>query len=510
MSTREFVARRSFPSLSGQALMIGAAGVAASVWIASAGLQSRHAFIHEAVPILLVPLALWLFFSERYEVTLAVLLLYLGLLDGVVKLASGSTVATLGRDLLLYAITFGALVRMTLRRTPLTLPPFTGIVLAWVAVCVMQVANPADVSIAHAVASLRQHLEFVPLFFFGYFVLRSEQRVTGLLVLLLIIGAANGLADLLQTRLTPDQLATWGPGYARLENGSALTGVARVFYAGGQARVRPPGLGGEDGFGGLVGLIALPGAIALLSSGWRTAKLGWLLIPATGLTIVGIVTSQTKLALLGSILSVFVFLALTLTSRRGLTALLLTAVVGVAGYFIVSSFVSSSANRYSGIAPSKVLHTVATSRQSSLATIPAYIVDYPLGAGLGSVGPATSAFGGSAAAKLLNGETEFTFLLVETGIPGLVIMLAFVIATLRAGLALRLVVDPGLQRCLMGLTAVLILLFVSWTIEAVTSDSPTSPFLWLAGGCLAYWYDEARSGRISLRPGLMRRVVSSR
>jgi O-antigen ligase len=141
--------------------------------------------------------------------------------------------------------------------------------------------------------------------------------------------------------------------------------------------------------------------------------------------------------------------------------------------------------------------------------MPTYLTKYPLGAGIGSVGPATSAIGGSALGRALNGETEFTFLIVETGIPGLLVMLAFVAATLRAGFSLRLVKDPGLQRCLMALTAVLIALTAAWFTEAVSADSPTSPFLWLAGGCLAYWYGELRSGRVPVRRRLLRKALGS-
>jgi hypothetical protein len=501
MSTPALALRRPGPAITGETLLIVVCAVGAAVFVGLFGFQSRHAFIHEGAPVLLAPIALWMFFSERYEATLAVLLLYLGLLDGFLKLASGSSVATLGRDVLLYAITLGALTRMILRKTALTLPPFTGIVLAWVAVCVMQVANPSDVSVTHAVAALRQHLEFVPLFFFGYFVLRGERRLAGLLLLLVIVAALNGVVDLIQTRLTPNQLAAWGPGYSGLENGTA-TGVARVFYTATGAQVRPPGLGGEDGFGGLVGLIALPGAIALLSSARRSIKLGWILIPGTVLTIVGIVTSQTRLAVVAAVVAAVAFSALTLTSRRGLVALLLTTAVGMAGYFVASNFVSGSASRYSSIAPSRVLHTAVTERQGTLALIPTYIAHYPLGAGLGSVGPAAgSSIGGVTVGKGLNGESELTFLLVETGVPGLLVMMIVAIGTIRAGLGLRRVADPGLQRCLMALTAVVIALLAAWLYAPVTADSPSAPFLWLTAGCLVYWNQELRAGRIRLRPG---------
>lgn len=502
--------RRPVTLVSSQTVMLGTCAVAAAVWVGIAGLQSRHAFTHEALPVLLLPLAVWLFVSERYEITLAVLLLYLGLLDGLVKLTSGSNLATLGRDVLLYAIVLGAIVRIILRRTPLRLPPLTGLVLAWVAVCLMQVANPADASVVHAVASLRQHLEFVPLFFFGYFVLQSKRRLIGLLLLLLLVAAANGIVSLIQSGMSPAQMSSWGPGYAGLAHGTG-TEVARVFVdAAGQARVRPPGLGGEDGFGGLIALMALPGAIALLSSVRRSVKLGWVLIPATMLTIVGIATSQTRLDVVGAVVALVACLALTIASPRGLMALLLTIIIALAGYFIVSAFVSSSPNRYSDIAPSKVLGTAASARQGTLALIPTYIARYPLGSGIGSVGPAaTSTIGGTAPVRALNGESEFTFLLVEAGVPGLLVMLAVTIAAIRAGLGLRRVADPALQRCLMAVAAVLISLLATWLFTPITSDSPGSPFIWASVGCLAYWYEELRAGRLRTRPGRIRGALAS-
>ncbi len=504
-------ARRSLTGSPAQTCLLGGIAIAAAVWVASVGSQSQHAFTHEAAPVLLAPFALWLFFSERYDVTLAILLLYLGLLDGFVKLASGSNIATLGRDVLLYSIVLGAVLRVVIRKTPLAVPPLTGFVLAWVAVCVVQVANPSGITLTHSLASLRQHLEFVPLFFLGYAVLRSERRLVGLLVLLLVVGSANGIVNLVQSQMAPAQLAKWGPGYAGLELGTS-TRVARVFVtATYQLKVRPPGLGGTDGFGGFVALMALPAAIALLSSVRRGLKLGAFLLPATLFIIVGVVTSQTRLDIVGSVIALTAFLSLTLTSRRGAIGLVLILFVGLAGFVAVSQFASHNANRYSTIAPSQVVGTAVSARQGTLALVPKYLAAYPLGAGLGSVGPAGgSTIGGNAAAKRLNGESEITFLLVEAGIPGLLAMLALTIATVRTGIRLRLVADPTLQRCLMALTAVLIAFFAAWFIGPITSDSPASPFFWLTSGALAYWYGEVRAGRVNMRPRRVRASLARR
>src|SRR4051794_16886575 len=103
-------------------------------------------------------LCLWLLLSDRYEVTLAVLLLYLGLLDGYVKLKLNTSWATLGRDALLYAIVFGALARAAVRRQQIEVPPLTGWVVAFAAVVLIQIFNPANGSWAHSIASVRPHL----------------------------------------------------------------------------------------------------------------------------------------------------------------------------------------------------------------------------------------------------------------------------------------------------------------------------------------------------------------
>jgi hypothetical protein len=496
VSTARLEVRRPRVRGSAQTWLVGGAALLAALLAAHTNATSSHALIKHALPFLLVPVVMVLFLSERYERTLAVLALYLGLLDGVVKLTSGSNIATLGRDALLYAIVLGALARVALRRTTIEFPPLSGLVLAWIAVCVMQVANPEGTSLAHSVASLRQHLEFVPLFFFGYYILRSQRVLSNFLLLLLLVAAANGIVGLIQSALTPEQLASWGPGYAKLELGSG-TSVARVFYtASGVIHPRPPGLGGTDGFGGVLCLIAIPGALALLGNMRRAVKLSWLLVPCTVLAVVGIVTSQERVVIVGSIVAFCVFLALTFTSRRRVGILVVTVVVGVVAYFIASTFTASSANRYSSITASNIVNA----RSNSLALLPDYLAKYPLGAGLGTVGPASGFAVGGQPKKGLDGETEFNFLIVETGIPGLLVMLAFTMAVIRVGLVLRRVRDPELQRSLMALTAVFIALLVIWFDSPVTADSPTSPFIWLSAGCLVYWYQELRAGRVRVTP----------
>src|SRR5439155_1278892 len=65
-----------------------------------------------------IAVAVWMFLEPRLERSLAVLLVYLGALDGYLKLKTGSSYMTLARDVLLYSIALGALARNTLLRRP--------------------------------------------------------------------------------------------------------------------------------------------------------------------------------------------------------------------------------------------------------------------------------------------------------------------------------------------------------------------------------------------------------
>src|ERR1700722_5606296 len=121
-----------------RAAVVSIAGAVAASLLAVLALQSTNTAVHVAAPVLLGGVAAWMFFSERYERTLAVLLLYLGLLDGFLKLKTGSTIATLGRDVLLYSIALGVLVRAMLRRQALPSPPLLFGVVAWLLLCLAQ------------------------------------------------------------------------------------------------------------------------------------------------------------------------------------------------------------------------------------------------------------------------------------------------------------------------------------------------------------------------------------
>lgn len=483
---------------------IVAAGVGASVGLASVAVAVRvdsPSLMQGIAVVVFLTACAWMFVTERYALSLAVLTLYLGLADGYLKLKTGSPYATLARDVLLYAACLGIAIRALIRREEVRLPPYGGMIMAFLLLAGVQVANPGTGDVERGLAALRPHVEFVPLFFLAYLTVRTKRRLRGLLVLLLVIGAANGIVSYMQFDLTPDELAAWGPGYAeRIEGNDELSG--RTFYdAREQEHVRPFGLAGDSGQGGFIGLLALPATIALASLGrnrWRLAVL------ALGLLVaLAIGTSQGRTVIIGAFAAVACYVLLAVVARRLLPTLAVVAalvvVVVAATSFSVDAADSGAFDRVEEIAPSQLLENASEQRGSAVMLAGTYARDYPLGAGLGSVGPAA---GIGRDPKALSPDTQFNFLLVELGVPGACVFLAlFAALVCQAARRLRSVGDAELRVMLAALAAPLFAMVVMFFGSAITSGSPGAPYFWAIGGVLAYWLGSPfRASRRSVAP----------
>jgi hypothetical protein len=451
------------------------------------------------VPFVAVPV--WMFSTDRPTLALAVLLVYLGLVDGFLKLKVGTETPTLGRDLLLYALAVGMLLRAVVRRDPMPLPPLTVWVGAFVVIVLVQLLNPANQSLAHSVTSLRQHIEFVPLFFIAYVVMRSKDRLRLFFLILLAVTCVNAGVALVQFNMTPEQLAGWGPGYSDLINGVGAA-PRTAEGADGEAKVRPPGLGSDMGFAGTLGTVALPGAIALLALGRfnrRQAILAGLMTPGA---VIAIVTSQSRSVVVAGFVTLFVFGMLALFAGQALRLMLALLAVGVLALSAVSFVGSQSGegafDRYSSVAPGKVFGTTVDSRSTTLAYIPDYIRNFPLGAGIGSVGPAANFLG---TARPYNAESQFTFMIVELGILGLLVFIAFQARLLALVLSrLRRVADHEARLLLVAMVTPPVAFLAKWVIGVTTTSTPSAPFIWFAAGTAAWWLAR-RDGTADRLPG---------
>lgn len=114
--------------------------------------------------------------------------------------------------------------------------------------------------------------------------------------------------------------------------------------------------------------------------------------------------------------------------------------------------------------------------------------DYPLGAGLGVAGPAGPTAGGSPLDGNLNAESEFSFLTVEAGIPALIAVVGFSFLLLGLGFArCRREPDPQARILLAAVISPLAGIVVDYYAGPLSVTVPAGPYLWFAGGVIAYW-----------------------
>lgn len=434
----------------------------------------------------------WFATTRHTGMALALLMLYLGLLDGYLKLSSGSSAVTFVRDALLFAMAAGLLVRAIAKRQPLPLPPLSGWVLLFVVIVLAQVANPHGGTLTHSLAGVRQHLEFVPLFFLTYAFVRTTRALRVFAMILLVIAAANAAANFVQFHLTPAQLAAWGPGYAERINGQGNFEFAgRTFNDTlGTTHTRPFGLMSDAGSGGLVGAYAV-GAILACATLFRRLRYLLLSIAMAILVAIGVITSEGRGAVIAAVIVGFGFLLLTGSARGRVRTLFGGAVVAVVAVFVVQQIASSSGSlafRYQGLTTAGIFSTTQQARGGSFAKIVPNVINHPLGAGLGIGGPASGLSGAPQFDGVADTETEISFATLETGIPGMVTLIGFTIMIFALGLRrLAREPDPEARIMLAAIIAPILGLLALYMITASSPTTPGGPYLWACGGIVAYW-----------------------
>lgn len=444
--------------------------------------------------------------SSRFEITVALIAVYLLILNGPVKLGLGAREVTGAvPDVLILAVCIGALMRLVVSRERVRLPPLSGWILAFVATVMIEAFNPQTAGALKVLGGFRQQLQWMPFFFFGYLLIRSKKRLRQMFVIVAVMALANGLVATYQTALSPTQLASWGPGYSALvtPGEGAKKGAARVYLSEGEARVRPPALGSDSGFGGGVGMIALPASLALLAI-WPPRR-RWIAVVLCLGALLGVITGLGRLAVVGSGVGVVAFVAfVTLAGQRmsrALGALLVIAVVAIPlGAVFVSSVRSGTFKRYESLETSEAVSSVPSHKSSTWTKIPSQLAKAPFGVGLGTVGAAGS-FGGRIT-ELVEGhtvsaETQYNFVADELGIPGLLVWVSlsgYIIVLVAR--RMRRIADGDLAIALAAVFAP----FVALTLEGFSgpflTSSAAGPYFFFAIGIAAYWF--AGPGRHAL------------
>jgi O-antigen ligase len=345
--------------------------------------------------------------------------------------------------------------------------------------------------------------------------MRSKLRFRQLFLILGVIALANGVVGAVQARLSPTQLAAWGPGYRELASGGEGNGItARTYSVEGVAHVRPPALGSDAGFGGSIGARALPGLLALLAIGGRRRR--WPIILLCMGAVLGIATAGSRTAVVAGVVAVGSYAALSLfaglrLSRPLVGVLVVGAIVFVVGSLLISTDGAGIFHRQETLASLQTAQeTGGSGKERSLSQIPRYLAIAPFGFGLGTTA-SVSGFGGHQRLEIegekVEGGNAYSILVKEMGIPGLVLWLGLSINVLVLGMRrLRRVVDIELRTYFVALLAG----FITLTIQGFSGPTlavTNGAFLWFVPGVVAYWF--AGPGRSMLRRAPVAPTVSA-
>jgi len=502
-------------------LLVGAGALVALALALAISLRMPNPSISDVILVIGVTLGvvvvIALMLSTRYAVTLTLLALYLGLLDGPIKLeATSHHLASSLRDILIAAIVLGMIMRPVVRHERLRLPPLAGWVLAFVVFVLIEALNPHTGSILKSLGGYRQQLEWVPFFFFGYLIMRSKQRFRQLFLLLGVIALANGVAGAYQSRLSPDQLASWGPGYSELVKGGSNGITARTYSTEGVAHARPPALGSDAGFGGGIGVVALPGLLALLAAGRLRRR--WPVLLCCAGALLGVATSASRTSTVVAVIVLVGFASLSLLAGlrvgrplAGLVAIALLA-LGVGAVLIEADGSSVFARQETLTSVQRAQETGGAGKERSLSQIPSDLVRAPFGLGLGTAGSA-SGFGGHQRLEIegqkVEGGSAYSLLVKELGLPGLLLWLGLSVSTIAlAAPRLRRVRDVELRTYLVAILTGFIALACEG-FSAPTLAVTIGAFLWFAPGVISYWFAGPGRTALSAVPGQLTSVVGA-
>lgn len=462
---------------------------------------------------------LWFLTTERIQIAILLLILYMGLFEGVFKFTTDGLLFYLVyavRNVLTASLILNVFFKAYNRKLEaagfhFTWPPFTlliGFYLLWV---LINIFHPEGINLMNSIAGARPHIEFVPFYFLGFLICTKEPKwFVHLLITIVIIGVINSAVAIHQYKIGPENLvAVYGEGYAKListetieqqEEGTGRTSAyrGRVYLDNeNNAQLRPPGLGSDAGFPAMVAEIAVFSLLVLLFYYLKMRNF-WLvgfLVAASLLLFAGIVVSAARSYLLLTLVGVtigalFYIREIFAGQKLKIVVLVIVGITILGGNYVIKSYVSDNAyDRFQNIStPEKLYNRLKDEKFRNWAYTQRYLIESPLGRGLGKVGSATAFFATRDDVEVVtgNGETEFNFFLSELGVVGLLLFYAILLATfLKSSVIMRRSEADSYQRMSATVIFLFILVFFLNSPFGTGAPFPTKASLWLFMGC--FW-----------------------
>ena len=419
-------------------------------------------------------------------------------IEGMVKLVGNyNPIVHIGVDIVLWAIVGVWVAKAILqRRTQLPKVPFLTVLVLHVIWVSLLVFSPYTASIFVGVASLKIHLSMIPLYFLGFLFASSADTPRRFIRVLTVVWCFAFALTLVQYM--------GGPGSLLDFSGSALSRFG-YFH-----EWRPFGTTAIPGGEAVFALLALPFALYLILSGRHRLRDPWIAATIVGSLAVFFVSGVRQL-FLGSLIMLVGMMGLQVIRGRGRAFGVLVAIasLGAVTYMGVAEYVLPAAqtsldeaagipdiwrqrnplDRFQTLLQSE---TYRAARKGSIPLVWDRIKSAPLGVGLGRTGSAASALGSDLGDDRFNAQLQqefgfqdnfFAAMIVETGIPG-----ALLLTIIMIGLGIRGVRlsrrAPTLQDSVFGALVagyMLSIFIMSWGSQPLLAN-PTLAFFWFLGG----------------------------
>lgn len=454
--------------------------------------------IYAAIPLILAVVCVSL---GRRLLTLLIILGYLEV-EGFLKLVSNyNPVVHVGVDIIVLSVTAWAVLGgVVARRAKLPDLPWVRLILLYVVWLLLELLNPYSAGLVPSLASYKTHLTMIPLYFLAAATLRTPRDVTRFIYGLTVLAFVPYVASLAQYALGPSSVLDL----------SARAWQNISYYH----EWRPFGTAAVPGGSSVIASLVTPLAVVMLVTPRDMPRARLLATLSVALAAGVFIVSGVRQVFLGCVLALVLMAMLALSRGKGAGALALVFVfaLGAGAYVAVQTFLkpmATEAVRTERNIPDIWRHgdvtqrlltlshagTYASARMNPLAGITLRMTRYPFGAGLGRTGSAAGALqpqlnADPASARIQNevgwSDNFFSDMLVEAGIPGMlmitIILLGMLVGAVRLALGASDLVITATAAAIAG--SFFSFLAMSWGSQPLLSN-PITAYFWVLAGVLA-------------------------
>jgi hypothetical protein len=454
--------------------------------------------IYAAIPLILAVVCVSL---GRRMLTLFIILGYLEV-EGFLKLVSNyNGVVHVGLDIIVLSVTaWTVLAGVVSRRARLPDLPWVRLILLYVVWLLLELANPYSAGLIPSLASYKVHLTMIPLYFLVAATLKTPTDVTRFIYGLALLALIPYVAALAQYALGPSSILDL-----------SVRARQNISY---YHEWRPFGTSAVPGGSSVMAFLVTPLAVVLLAAPKEWPRMRLVATLSVALAAGVFIVSGVRQVFLGCVLALVIMATLGLSRGRGRGALALVFAfgLGAGAYVAVQTFLKPMATEAvrternipdiwrQGDVTKRLLtlshaSTYANARANPLAGIALRLTRYPFGAGLGRTGSAAGAFQGTLTSDAQGARIQrevgfsdnfFADMLVEVGIPGLVMLTTILVGMLVGAARLALQArDPVIVTTSAAIAGLLFaFLAMSWGSQPLLGN-PITAFFWVLAGMLA-------------------------